>query len=291
MLQPARKLGNVNSQIQTGLASASRVFSILDTPIEIKNSPTATSITTFEHSIEFKTVSFKYENAKNESLKNISVSIAKGETVALVGSSGAGKSTFVDLISRFYDIQNGSILIDGISLKDIKLNSLRMLVGVVTQETILFNDTILNNIKYGDELATIEDVKKASEAANALEFINELPEKFDTIIGEKGARLSGGQRQRITIARAILKNPQILILDEATSSLDTESERKVQIAIDNLVKDRTVIVIAHRLSTIENADKILVFHGGQIIETGNHAELLDNIGKYTSLYEIQKKEN
>ena len=291
MLQPARKLGNVNSQIQTGLASASRVFSILDAPIEIKNSPTATSITTFEHSIEFKAVSFKYENAKNESLKNISVSIAKGETVALVGSSGAGKSTFVDLISRFYDIQNGSILIDGISLKDIKLNSLRMLVGVVTQETILFNDTILNNIKYGDELATIEDVRKASEAANALEFINELPEKFDTIIGEKGARLSGGQRQRITIARAILKNPQILILDEATSSLDTESERKVQIAIDNLVKDRTVIVIAHRLSTIENADEILVFHEGQIIETGNHAELLDNIGKYTSLYEIQKKEN
>jgi subfamily B ATP-binding cassette protein MsbA len=263
----------------------------LDAPIEIKNSPTATSITTFEHSIEFKTVSFKYENAKNESLKNISVSIAKGQTVALVGSSGAGKSTFVDLISRFYDIQNGSILIDGVNLKDIKLNSLRMLIGVVTQETILFNDTILNNIKYGDEFATIEDVKKASEAANALGFINELPEKFDTIIGEKGARLSGGQRQRITIARAILKNPQILILDEATSSLDTESERKVQIAIDNLIKDRTVIVIAHRLSTIKNADEILVFHEGQIVEIGNHAELLDNIGKYTSLYEIQKKEN
>jgi subfamily B ATP-binding cassette protein MsbA len=166
-----------------------------------------------------------------------------------------------------------------------------MLIGVVTQETILFNDTILNNIKYGDEFATIEDVKKASEAANALGFINELPEKFDTIIGEKGARLSGGQRQRITIARAILKNPQILILDEATSSLDTESERKVQIAIDNLIKDRTVIVIAHRLSTIENADEILVFQEGQIVEIGNHAELLDNIGKYTSLYEIQKGKN
>ena len=291
MLQPARKLGSVNSQIQTGLASAGRVFSILDTPIEIKNSSTASSIAEFENSIEFKSVSFKYENAKNESLKDINVSIAKGDTVALVGSSGAGKSTFVDLISRFYDIQGGRILIDGVNIKNIKLSSLRMLVGVVTQETILFNDTILNNIKYGDEFATIEDVKKASNAANALEFINELPEKFDTIIGEKGARLSGGQRQRIAIARAILKNPQILILDEATSSLDTESERKVQIAIDNLVKDRTVIVIAHRLSTIENADEILVFHDGEIIEKGKHGELLDKIGRYTSLYEIQKKEN
>ena len=291
MLQPARKLCSVNSQIQTGLASAGRVFSILDTPIEIKNSSTASSIAEFENSIEFKSVSFKYENAKNESLKDINVSIAKGDTVALVGSSGAGKSTFVDLISRFYDIQDGRILIDGVNIKNIKLSSLRMLVGVVTQETILFNDTILNNIKYGDEFATIEDVKKASNAANALEFINELPEKFDTIIGEKGARLSGGQRQRIAIARAILKNPQILILDEATSSLDTESERKVQIAIDNLVKDRTVIVIAHRLSTIENADEILVFHDGEIIEKGKHGELLDKIGRYTSLYEIQKKEN
>ena len=291
MLQPARKLGSVNSQIQTGLASAGRVFSILDTPIEIKNSSTASAIVEFENSIEFKSVSFKYENAKNESLKDINVSIAKGDTVALVGSSGAGKSTFVDLISRFYDIQDGRILIDGVNIKNIKLSSLRMLVGVVTQETILFNDTILNNIKYGDEFATIEDVKKASNAANALEFINELPEKFDTIIGEKGARLSGGQRQRIAIARAILKNPQILILDEATSSLDTESERKVQIAIDNLVKDRTVIVIAHRLSTIENADEILVFHDGEIIEKGKHGELLDKIGRYTSLYEIQKKEN
>ena len=291
MLQPARKLGSVNSQIQTGLASAGRVFSILDAPIEIKNSSTASSIAEFENSIEFKSVSFKYENAKNESLKDINVSIAKGDTVALVGSSGAGKSTFVDLISRFYDIQDGRILIDGVNIKNIKLSSLRMLVGVVTQETILFNDTILNNIKYGDEFATIEDVKKASNAANALEFINELPEKFDTIIGEKGARLSGGQRQRIAIARAILKNSQILILDEATSSLDTESERKVQIAIDNLVKDRTVIVIAHRLSTIENADEILVFHDGEIIEKGKHGELLDKIGRYTSLYEIQKKEN
>lgn len=291
MLQPARKLGSVNSQIQTGLASAGRVFSILDAPIEIKNSSTASSIAEFENSIEFKSVSFKYENAKNESLKDINVSIPKGDTVALVGSSGAGKSTFVDLISRFYDIQDGRILIDGVNIKNIKLSSLRMLVGVVTQETILFNDTILNNIKYGDEFATIEDVKKASNAANALEFINDLPEKFDTIIGEKGARLSGGQRQRIAIARAILKNPQILILDEATSSLDTESERKVQIAIDNLVKDRTVIVIAHRLSTIENADEILVFHDGEIIEKGKHGELLDKIGRYTSLYEIQKKEN
>ncbi len=289
MLQPARKLGSVNAQIQAGLASASRVFSILDTPIEIKDSPNAIEISTFKNQIQFKDVSLKYESANEYSLSNINVKIKKGEVVALVGSSGAGKSTFVDLIPRFYDVSSGEILIDKDDIRNVSLQSLRSLMGIVTQETILFNDTIANNIKYGNENATDEDVKNAAIAANALEFIEKLPQQFDTIIGEKGTRLSGGQRQRITIARAILKNPQILILDEATSSLDTESERKVQIAIDNLVKNRTVLVIAHRLSTIENADKILVFNEGKLVEEGTHSQLLNLEGKYSSLYKIQKK--
>ena len=212
-------------------------------------------------------------------------------TGALVGSSGAGKSTFVDLIPRLYDIHNGEISVDGVNIKEISLFSLRSLMGIVTQETILFNYSIINNIRYGDDAATIDQIKNAAKAANALEFIEEMDDGFETVIGEKGTRLSGGQRQRITIARAILKNPDILILDEATSALDSESERKVQIAIDNLVKNRTVIVIAHRLSTIENADKILVFDHGEIVEMGSHSELIKMNGKYSSLYEIQKRAN
>ena len=287
MLQPARKLGNVNVQIQTGLASADRVFSILDTPIEIVDSPNAKKITSFDYSIKFDSVTFQYEGTSQTSLSNINVKINKGEIVALVGSSGAGKSTFVDLIPRFYDIHNGEISVDGVNIKEISLFSLRSLMGIVTQETILFNDSIINNIRYGDDAATIDQIKNAAKAANALEFIEEMDDGFETVIGEKGTRLSGGQRQRITIARAILKNPDILILDEATSALDSESERKVQIAIDNLVKNRTVIVIAHRLSTIENADKILVFDHGKIVEIGKHAELLKKNGSYFKLHEIQ----
>ena len=220
-------------------------------------------------------------------LNDISITIPKGEIIALVGSSGAGKSTIVDLIPRFYDVNNGSISIDGVDIRKLSLENLRSLMGIVSQDIILFNDTVANNISYGQPNAKLNDIKHAAQAANALDFINELPESFDTIIGEKGVLLSGGQRQRLSIARAILKNPAILILDEATSSLDTESERKVQGAIDNLVKDRTVIVIAHRLSTITKANRIIVLDNGEIVESGTHEELLSMNRKYSKLYNIQ----
>jgi len=287
MLQPARKLGNVNAQIQSGLAAAERVFSIIDTPITIKDPISPKPFKSFRDSIRYKDVTFTYENSNRSSLSNINLTIKHGEIVALVGSSGAGKSTFVDLLPRFYDISSGSITIDDIDIREYTLSDLRSKMGIVTQETILFNDTIFNNIAYGMPNATLKDIIAAAKAANALEFIEELPEKFDTEIGEKGARLSGGQRQRLSIARAILKNPEILILDEATSALDTESERKVQLAIDNLVKDRTVIVIAHRLSTIVKANRIIVLENGEIVESGNHQELLDKNGHYRKLYDIQ----
>ena len=287
MLQPARKLGSVNAQIQAGLASAERVFSILDIKSNIFDDPKSKQNIGFKNQIEFNKVYFQYENSKVNSLINFSVNIKKGEVIALVGGSGAGKTTVADLIPRFYDVSKGSIMIDNIDIKNISLNNLRKIMGIVTQDTILFNDTIKHNICYGSPNAKLADIKFAAEAANAMEFINELPQQFETIIGEKGTRLSGGQRQRISIARAILKNPDILILDEATSALDTESERKVQNAIDNLVKHRTVIVIAHRLSTITKADKIIVLEKGKIIEVGNHTELLSKNGEYSKLYNIQ----
>ncbi len=287
MLQPARKLGNVNAQIQAGLASATRVFSILDTPNDIKDASTPIYIDSFQNSIQFNDVSFQYESSDTPSLLNVDTTIRKGEIVALVGSSGAGKSTFVDLIPRFYDVSSGTITIDSHNINEISQYSLRSLMGIVTQEVILFNDTVANNIAYGIEEAKIEQIKNAALGANAFEFIENLPKGFNTIIGEKGTRLSGGQKQRLSIARAIMKNPEILILDEATSALDTESERKVQIAIDNLVQNRTVIVIAHRLSTITKANKILVFDNGQLIESGNHSELITKNGHYKKLYDIQ----
>jgi subfamily B ATP-binding cassette protein MsbA len=287
MLQPARKLGNVNAQIQSGLASAERVFSIIDTPITIQDPISPKPLTSFTNSIQYKDVAFTYENSDHSALTNINLTIMRGEVLALVGSSGAGKSTFVDLLPRFYDISSGSISIDGIDIREFTLSDLRSKMGIVTQETILFNDNIFNNIAYGMPEATLKDVIAAAEAANALEFIELLPEKFQTEIGEKGTRLSGGQRQRLSIARAILKNPEILILDEATSSLDTASERKVQLAIDNLVKDRTVLVIAHRLSTIVKAKRIIVLDNGEIVESGNHKELLEKNGPYKKLYDIQ----
>ena len=287
MLQPARKLGNVNASIQAGLASAERVFSITDVKSNIVDVPNAKQITDFKEKIEFKDVYFQYENSDTSSLARVSINIPKGNILALVGSSGAGKTTIADLIPRFFDVTEGSISLDGIDIRQISVKYLRSLMGIVTQDTILFNDTIRNNISYGLPDAELQEIKNASEAANALEFINELPDGFDTIIGEKGTRLSGGQRQRLSIARAILKNPDILILDEATSALDTESERKVQGAIDNLVKDRTVIVIAHRLSTIIKADRIIVLDKGEIVESGTHEELLSKNGKYSKLYNIQ----
>jgi len=286
-MQPIRKLGGINAQIQSGLASSERVFSILDSPIIINNPKDPIDLTHFKNSISFKDVSFQYELGDKPSLKNINVDINKGETIAIVGTSGAGKSTFADLIPRFYDVSSGTITIDNIDIKDITIEQLRKKMGIVTQSTILFNESIYYNISYGVKNITNEDIIKAAKAAHADEFINNLPKQYDTLIGEAGVLLSGGQKQRLSIARAILKNPEILILDEATSSLDSDSEKHVQNAIDNLVQDRTVILIAHRLSTIKNANKILVFNEGNIVENGTHEELIKMDGIYTKLYNSQ----
>jgi len=287
MLQPARRLGGINAQIQSGLASADRVFSIIDIESNIKNLDNPIILNEFKQKIRFDNVSFHYENSDQHSLLNINVEIPRGSTLALVGSSGAGKSTFADLVPRFYDVSNGCIYIDGVDIREIEIEKLRSFMGIVSQDTILFNDTVSNNICYGKPDTDIEKIRLAADAANSMEFIENLPHGFDTIIGEKGIRLSGGQKQRISIARAILKNPEILILDEATSALDTESERKVQTAIDNLVKDRTVIVIAHRLSTITKANRIMVLDEGKLVEFGTHTELLAKNGKYKKFYDIQ----
>ncbi len=289
MLQPARKLTSVASIMQQGIASAERVFSILDVKLDNKEVDSLIQIKDFQKTIEFKGVSFTYESGNNPAIQNLNFNIKKGEYIALIGESGAGKSTTIDLLMRFYDPTKGTILLDGVDLKTISKKSLRTHIGIVPQDIILFNDTIKNNISYGFDNANIDDIKDAAKAANALDFINELPDGFYTIIGERGAKLSGGQKQRLSIARAIFKNPQILILDEATSSLDSESEQKVKNAIDNLVKDRTVIVIAHRLSTIINSDKILVFEKGQIIDSGKHDSLIQESEVYQKLYNLQFK--
>ena len=286
MMDPLRKLSNVNVELQAGAASAERIFAILETPPTIVDELDAVKIDTFKDKIQLNDVSFKYES-DDTVLKNISFEIKKGSTVALVGSSGAGKSTLADLIPRFYDVNQGAIEIDGQDIRYVTLNSLRRLMGIVTQETILFNDTVKANIAYGQKDVDDEQVIAAAKAANALEFIEELPKGLDTVIGEKGVKLSGGQRQRLAIARAIMKNPPILILDEATSALDTESERLVQEALETLMTDRTVLVIAHRLSTVTNADKIIVMEKGQIKEMGTHDELIQKNGLYSNLYNIQ----
>ena len=289
MLQPVRKLTNVASIMQQGIASSDRVFSILDVELDNKDKDSVSNISNFNSSIKFDNVSFTYESAKNPALKNINFEINKGEYVALIGKSGAGKSTTIDLIMRFFNPQEGSIQFDNINLKDISKQSIRKQIGIVPQDIILFNDTVKSNISYGIENPSIDDIKKAAEAANAIDFINELPEGFDTIVGERGSKLSGGQKQRLSIARAIFRNPKILIMDEATSSLDSEAEKKVTDAIDKLVKDRTVIVIAHRLSTIINADKILVFENGKMIDSGTHKELIESSKTYKNLYQLQFK--
>jgi len=289
VLGPIKSLGNVFNELQNGLASADRVFSILDIKSDINDIDNAVELNQFENHITFKDVSFHYDQSSQEVLKNVDFSIKSGQILALVGPSGAGKSTLVDLIPRFYDVTNGAINIDGKNIKNVKLDSLRSLMGIVTQETFLFDDSVKANIAYGLDFVSDDIIKNAAIAANANEFIKELPEGYDTIIGERGVKLSGGQRQRIAIARAIVKNPPILILDEATSSLDTESEKNVQDAIEKLMHNRTVIVIAHRLSTVYNADKIIVLDKGLIIDMGTHKELINKDGLYKQLHNLQFK--
>lgn len=285
ILPPAKAISTALSTIQRGLASGERIFSTIDTQPAIQDKPNAKNIENFTHHIIFDQVSFAYE--QEPILKNISFSIEKGKTVAIVGPSGGGKSTIADLIPRFYDPTSGSIYLDGIPLVDYKTESVRKLMGIVTQESILFNDTIFNNIAFGMPHASEEEVVKAAKIANAHDFIMSTPLQYQTVIGERGTKLSGGQRQRISIARAVLKNPPILILDEATSALDSESEKLVQQALTNLMQNRTSIVIAHRLSTIQHADEILVVQNGSIIEKGRHEELVEQGGLYYKLTEMQ----
>jgi subfamily B ATP-binding cassette protein MsbA len=285
ILPPAKNISNSITTLQRGLAAGNRLFQLLDTPSQINDAPDAEHISSFENCIEYRQVWFSYDD--KPVLKNINLKIEKGKTVALVGQSGSGKSTLADLLPRFYDLQKGEILIDGKDIRKLRKESLRRLMGIVTQEAILFNDTIFNNISFGLENADREAVIQAAKIANAHEFIIQTEHGYDTNIGDRGMKLSGGQRQRISIARAVLRNPPILILDEATSALDTESERLVQEAIFNLMKNRTSLVIAHRLSTIQHADEIIVLHKGQIVERGNHQELIAMNGMYKKLLDMQ----
>ena len=285
VLEPSKAISNAFANLQRGLASGERLFAILDVEPEIKKCANPVPVNDFKESIEFRDVSFKYKN--EPVLKNISVTIPKGKTIALVGPSGAGKSTMADLIPRFYDVVTGPILLDGKDIREYEPKGLISLMGIVTQEAILFNDTVFNNIAFGMTGVTMDDVCRAAEIANAHEFISQLPQGYQTNIGDRGANLSGGQRQRLAIARAVLKNPPILILDEATSALDTESEKLVQEALTNLMKNRTSVVIAHRLSTIQHADQIVVLKDGEIVEKGTHQELIHQKGLYSHLCQLQ----
>ena len=286
MMKPIKIISTANSRIQTGIASAERVFDLMDQEPAIIQPVDPVLFDSFDDRIEFRDVCFSYETGIPV-LTDVSFSLDKGEIIALVGPSGGGKSTIADLIPRFYDPDSGSILIDGSDLRTIDLEGLRRNLGVVTQETVLFNDTVRNNIAYGEDSIPIERIRLAAEVANALQFIEDLPDGFSTVIGERGARLSGGQRQRLAIARAVLKDPDILIFDEATSALDTHSERQVQKAIDGLIEGRTSLIIAHRLSTITKATKVLYIENGRIVESGTHPELLKLNGKYRLLYDMQ----
>lgn len=285
MMKPFKKLSNVYGINQQALAAAERIFSLMDTPVTIQEKPDAKPLEEFKDEIKIKGVSFAYDAEKV--LSEIDFTVKRGQIVALVGPSGGGKSTLVNLISRFYDPGEGTVKIDGMDLRDMTIKSLRDKIGLVTQETLLFNDTVKENICYGHDDADDEQLKSVAKAANAHMFIKDFPQGYDTVIGERGLKVSGGQRQRIAIARAIYKNPPILIFDEATSQLDTESEKLVQDAINHLMEGRTVIVIAHRLSTIQHADKIVVIDKGRIVDTGSHEELLDRNPLYTKLYEMQ----
>jgi subfamily B ATP-binding cassette protein MsbA len=288
LMPPVKELSSVNNRIQESSAAADRIFEILDTEPRIKNADSPIEITSFKEKIVFENVSFLYDDSEEPVLDGINLEIKRGSILALVGSSGAGKTTMVDLLPRFYDPTSGRILLDGEDIKQIRLEDLRKMMGIVTQETVLFNESVRSNIAYGLENYPDNMVIEAAKAANAHNFIVEMPKGYDTIIGEKGTKLSGGQRQRISIARALLKNPPIMILDEATSSLDNESEVLVQEAIERLMYDRTTFVIAHRLSTIRNADRIIVLDRGKIVQQGKHSELLqDENGIYKKLYHLQ----
>ena len=289
IINPTKELAKTGYTIQKGMAAMIRIDKILNAENPIKDPSSPFPITkSHKPQINLKNVSFKYEEGGPNVIDNISLDILPGQTVAIVGQSGSGKSTLLDLIPRFYDIQDGEILIDGKNITDFRVSDLRSLMGNVNQEAILFNDTIYNNIAFGKPNATKEEVVEAAKIANAHDFIMETENGYDTLIGDRGCRLSGGQRQRLSIARALLKNPAILILDEATSALDTESERLVQDALDSLMKNRTTVVVAHRLSTIINADKICVLHDGKIAELGTHTELIEKNGIYKKLVDMQQ---
>jgi subfamily B ATP-binding cassette protein MsbA len=288
LYEPAKRLTNVNNTINQGIAGADRIFNIIDRMPDIEDKPDAAVLPPISKSIHMENVTFCYETTPV--LKNINLTIKAGEVVAFVGMSGGGKTSLVNLIPRFYDVSEGRVLIDGHDVRDVTLQSLRRQIAIVTQQTILFNDTVKNNIAYGDIERTEEDIINAARAANAHDFIAKLPDGYDSNIGELGTKLSGGEKQRISIARALLKNAPILILDEATSSLDTEAEIEVQEALDNLMKGRTTLVIAHRLSTIRNADRIIALVNGKIVEEGNHEALLAKKGEYYRLYNLQFKD-
>jgi subfamily B ATP-binding cassette protein MsbA len=289
LYEPVKRLSNVNNVVQQGLAASSRIFEVLDTVPEIRNQPGAKDFSLISQGIEYQNVSFKYE--EDWVLRDVSLKVKAGEVVAFVGTSGGGKTTLINLLPRFYDVTSGRVLIDGQDIRDVTVESLRAQIGIVTQQTILFNETVRNNIAYGKIGQPFEEIVRAAKAAHAHEFIQNLPQGYDTVIGEQGVKLSGGERQRISIARALLKNAPILILDEATSSLDSESELEVQKALEYLMKGRTTLVIAHRLSTVRQADRLVVISNGVVVEEGTHEELLEREGEYRKLYLLQFIDN
>ncbi len=286
LLDPIKKFSRALSDIQKGQVSAQRIFEIMDTEVKIQDKEDAVDFDEFKHQIEFKNISFGY--SEKDVITDFNLTLNKGEMVALVGASGSGKSTIANLITRFYDVEKGQILIDGIDIRDIKLKEYRKLFGLVTQDSILFNDSVFNNISLGDNQPDFEKVKAAADISNASEFIEKMENQYDESVGEGGGKLSGGQKQRLSIARAVYKNPPIMVLDEATSALDTQSEKLVQEALDKMMSQRTSLVIAHRLSTITGADKIIVMEDGKIKESGTHTELIEKNGIYNRLIQLQK---
>jgi subfamily B ATP-binding cassette protein MsbA len=292
MYDPIRKLSRIHVQFQRAMASGTRIMELLDTNLEIEDKPNAKALEGIHNSISFRNVSFQYADQDKDGpvLRHINLEVLRNQVIALVGSSGSGKTSLVGLIPRFYDPSEGAVLIDGIDIREYTQHSLRSRIAIVTQETFLFNDTVYNNIAYGNIHASKEQIFEAAKAALADDFIRRFPMQYETIIGERGQRLSGGERQRISIARAILKNAPILILDEATSALDSESEKLVQVALANLIKDRTTFVIAHRLSTIRNASTILVLDHGRIVESGTHDSLIAQDGPYRRFFRLQSEE-